>query len=222
MNEVLFFTHILLVLFFLAFAIRLGKEALIAFVSLAGVLANLFVVKEMTLFGLQVTCSDVFAIGGILGLNLLQEIFGKEAAKKAIRASLLALVFFACMSQIHLLYHPSDADQTHLSFASILSSAPRIIAASIGVYYVVQRFDLLFFSSLKRFISNLTLRLLASLLVSQAIDTILFSFLGLYGIVESLFDIILVSYIVKCSIIACGGPIAALFKRIVQVKEISA
>ena len=214
MNEILFLTHILLVLVFLGAAVRLGKEALIAFVSLTGVLANLFVVKQTMLFGLHVTCSDVCAIGGILGLNRLQALFGAPAAKRAVTASLLALLFFASMSQMHLLYSPSAFDGTHGAFAKILDSSPRIIGASIVVYYVVQRFDVLFFGYLKRVFSNLALRLLASLFVSQAIDTILFSFLGLYGIVESLFDIILVSYIVKCSVIACGGPIAALFKRI--------
>ena len=49
--------------------------------------------------------------------------------------------------------------------------------------------------------------------VSQALDTALFSVFGLYGLVKNLFEIMLVSYAVKCAIIACSSPLAALLKR---------
>lgn len=145
MNEALFFFHVLAALVFLGLAVRMGKMALGVYVALSGVLANLFVVKQIELFGLHATASDVFAVGGILGLNLLQELFGIQAAKQAVRASLFALVLFACMSQIHLLYNPSLFDVTQGAFTAILVAAPRIVAASIGVYALVQRVDILFF-----------------------------------------------------------------------------
>ena len=213
MNEALFFLHILAALLFLALAVRMGKTALGVYVALSGVLANLFVVKQIGLFGLHATASDVFAVGGILGLNLLQELFGIQAAKQAVRASLIALLFFACMSQIHLFYLPSPFDSTQAAFTAILGTAPRIVAASIGVYALVQRADILFFSFLKRGISHFGTRIFLSLLLSQALDTALFSFFGLYGLVVGLFEIMLVSYGVKCAVIACSSPIAALLKR---------
>ncbi|MBU6446498.1 MAG: queuosine precursor transporter, partial [Verrucomicrobia bacterium] len=113
MNELIFFLHIWIVLAFALGALRLGQAALTAFIGLQGVLANLLVVKQMSLFGLTVTCSDVFSIGGILSLNLLQEYFGKDAAKRAVNISLGALLFFALMSQIHLFYQPAPFDATH-------------------------------------------------------------------------------------------------------------
>lgn len=213
MNESLFFLHMLAALLFLALAVRMGKTALGIYVALSGVLANLFVVKQIELFGLHATASDVFAVGGILGLNLLQELFGIQAARRAVWASLSALVFFACMSQIHLLYSPSSFDATQGAFAAILGAAPRIVAASIGVYALVQRVDILFFSLLKRGISHFGARVFLSLLLSQALDTALFSFFGLYGLVVGLFEIMLVSYGVKCAVIACSSPLAALLKR---------
>ena len=216
MNEVLFLGHILLVLFFLGVAVRWGQTSLMVYVALSGVLANLFVVKQITLFTLSVTCSDVFAVAGILGLNLLQELYGKPAARKAIYASLLGLLFFVIMAQIHLLYQPSAFDRTQMAFAVILGSSLRIVAASISVYFIVQQFDILFFGWLKRFISHLPLRLMSSLFVSQTLDTVLFSFLGLYGLVASMLDVIVMSMMIKCVIIACSSPIAAFFKRFSQ------
>ncbi len=160
MNELIFLTHVGLVVGFLFLSLRLGQTALIGFAALQGVLANLLVLKQTNLFGFAVTCTDVFAIGAILSLNLLQEYYGKEAAKQAIRLSLLSLLFFFAMSQIHLLYLATPQDTTHDSFTTLFSSTPRIIFASISTFYLVQQFDLRFFSLLR---GSLPLRIALSL-----------------------------------------------------------
>jgi len=212
-NELLFLSHTLVAIVFVLGALRLGKSALIAMIALQGVLANLFVVKQMPLFGFAVTCSDVFAVAGILSLNLLQEYFGKKSAQQAIKISLITLLFFAFMSQIHLLYTPTLLDQTHGAFVKILSTSSRIIFASIATFYLVQQFDVRFFSLLR---GAFPLRLTISLVVSQLLDTVLFSFLGLFGLVESVLDIIVVSFVIKCMIIAISSPFVAFTKRYVK------
>lgn len=213
MNEILFFAHILVVVGFAAFALR--RAALVPFVVLQALLANLFVTKQMVLFGLTVTCSDVYSIGCLLSLNLLQEFFGKEEAKKAIEVSFLSMVFFALMSQVHLLYVPSPSDTAHSACLQLFSSTPRIIFASIAVFYFVQKIDMKLFGYLqKRFCGRqLSLRLVISLVASQFVDTVLFSFLGLYGIVSPLFDIIVVSLMAKGLAIAASAPFTALIRR---------
>ncbi len=213
MNEVLFLLHTFFVVAFVLIALRLGKSALLIAIALQAVLANLFVMKQISLFGFAVTCSDVFAIGAILSLNLLQEYFGKESARQAASISLFALLFFVLMSQIHLLYTPTELDTAHIAFFTILSASPRLIFASIATFYVVQQFDIRFFGWLK---GKLPLRVAISLLMSQLFDTVLFSFLGLYGLVESVFDIIVVSFLIKCAIIALSSPFVAFSKRFVR------
>ena len=219
-NEIFFLAQIFLVIAFSIGAVRLGPFALTTLIALQGVLANLFVVKQMELFGLIVTCSDVFAIGSILGLNLLQEHFGKQAAQKAISISFFSLLFFVFVSQIHLWYAPASVDQTHSAFSQILSSAPRIIFASISVYYLVQKIDVALFGKLKSWFqdSRFGLRMEISLVMTQLIDTILFSFLGLYGIVSSIGSVIAVSFLIKCLVIAASAPLVALSKKIVKVR----
>lgn len=219
MNELLFFGHVFLVVGFLFAALKRGSAALTALIALQAVFANLFVVKQMLFFGLEVTCSDVYAIGGLLALNVLQEFFGKEAAKKAIGISFLASVFFAVMAQVHLLYAPSSFDQTHGAFAQIFSSTPRIVFASMGVYWLVQQFDLRFFGWLQTKFSALPLRLGVSLMISQTLDTILFSFFGLYGLVSSLLGIILVSLLTKWLAIGCSVPFSTFLKKIRAAHE---
>jgi queuosine precursor transporter len=213
MNEFLFLFHSFVAVTFVVISLRMGKSALLALTALQGVLANLFVVKQISLFGFAVTCSDVYAVSGILSLNLIQEYFGKEIAKQAVRISLLTLLFFAFMSQIHLCYLPTTLDSTHSSFQVIFSASPRIIFASILTFYLVQQFDIRFFGFLK---GKLAVRMAISLFFSQLFDTVLFSFLGLYGLVESLLDIILVSFLIKCIIIGISSPFVAFSRRFVK------
>jgi uncharacterized integral membrane protein (TIGR00697 family) len=218
MNEVLFFIHVFLVAAFILGSVRLGQNGLLALIVLQAVLANLFVVKQMNLFGFTVTCSDMFAVGGILGLNLLQEHFGKEAAVRAVKISFLSMIFFLLMAQIHLWYAPSLQDTTDGAFLVILSATPRIVIASVTVYFLVQQIDVMLFGWLKKVCSQtrLVFRVGLSLVLTQWIDTVLFSFLGLYGLVAHIWDVIVMSFMIKCLIILCSAPLVSLSKRWVR------
>jgi uncharacterized integral membrane protein (TIGR00697 family) len=61
--------------------------------ALLAVIANLFVLKQTVLFGLHVTCSDVYVIGSMLSLNLLQEHYGQREGQRAIWITFLAMVY---------------------------------------------------------------------------------------------------------------------------------
>ena len=203
MNEILFFTQVLVILFFALAALKLGKGALTAWVAVQALVANLFVLKQINLFGFEVTASDAFAIGSLLGLNFLQEYFSREDAQKSTWICFFFMSFFAIVSQLHLAYLPSQYDTTQLAFTTILTASPRLLLASLSVFFVVQQFDIRFFAFLKqRFpYANFSTRAGITLLTSQLLDTVLFSFAGLYGIVASVLDIIMVSYLIKLFVI---------------------
>jgi uncharacterized integral membrane protein (TIGR00697 family) len=61
------------------------------------------------------------------------------------------------------------------------------------------------------------LRNYGSLIVSQAVDTVLFSFLGLYGIVSDISDIIFASYIIKILAILLATPFVAFARKFIKV-----
>lgn len=202
MNEVLFLLHLAVAAFFIWPFMRLGKSGLMCWIGLQPILANLFVLKQITLFGFHVTCSDVYAVSTALGLNLLQEYYGKESAKKAVWISFMLLLFFVVMSGLHLLYTASSQDYTQSAYQLILSSTPRLVAASVVSFFCVQWIDVQFFGFLKsksHYFSLFT-RNIMSLSISQCLDTLLFTFLGLWGLVGQLFDVFLMSFIVKLSI----------------------
>jgi len=214
MNEILFLIHILLVIIFLFIALRLGKNYLLVFAAIQALIANLFVIKQIDLFTKTVTTTDVFIIGSIFSQNLIQEYFGKKQALKTIKIIFFSMLFFLVMSRVHLLYSPSPFDITHSSFQNILSSSPRIIISSILAFFLTQRLDIYIFSFLKKIFNQkfLPLRMGISSIIVQFIDTLLFSFLALYGIVDHIFDIILFSFIIKSLVIIFSSPFMKLSK----------
>lgn len=212
MNNLLFFTSALLIVAFSLLAVQRDKAVLISWIALQSVLANLFVLKQISLFGFNATASDIFAIGSLLGLNFLREKYGitegGKACKTAILASFFCMVFFAIVSQIHLLYEPSALDTTQHAFEQILTPNPRILLSSVFAFFTVQIFDLYFYAFLKRTLKNKNVILLNSLSLGtgQLLDTVLFTFLGLYGYVSNISDIIIISYTIKMLAIATIVP----------------
>lgn len=223
MNEIIFFLHILVIFVFTLGALRMGKETLSIWVCLQALFANFFVLKQISLFGFQVTASDVFAIGGILGLNLLQEFYGKEFVKKIIVTCLYCLLSFALLSIIHLLYLPSIQDRADIAYKALLQPAPRLFIASIVVFFLVQQIDRKLFSSIRNRLKkdSFSLSNFLSTSLSQCIDTVLFSFLGLYGLVNSLFDIILISFLIKMIIISALSPLSFFVKKWIVPKDLA-
>lgn len=215
MNELLFFSHIFLLIVAIFVALRLGKEALIASLSLQTVIANLFVTKQMVCFGFHITCTDVYTIGALFSLNLLQEFYGKQIAKQAVWITFFLLFFFIVMSQIHLRYIPSPYDVMQGSLQKLLGTSPRIMLSSFAVSLFCQRLDIFIYGWLKKIFPSKALltRFGGASLFSQFIDTVLFSFFALYGLMHSMSDIIFMSYLIKVMIIFCMAPFTQFAKR---------
>jgi uncharacterized integral membrane protein (TIGR00697 family) len=212
LNILLLITSTGFVVCFAWFCAKQGKEALITWIALLTILANFFVLKQIQVLGLNATASDVFAIGGILGLNLLQEQYGEKAAKKAIWITFICMTFFCIMSQIHLLYLPNSFDKTQYAYTKLLAPSPRILIASLSVYFIVQHVTIGLYRMLRKMLpqSSLVFITVTCLFISQLLDTLLFTFLGLYGLVSALFEVILVSYTIKIIVILVSIPFSKL------------
>lgn len=215
-NELIFIIHSSLLSIFVLLALSLGKEALIALICLYGVLANLFVTKQISLFGFDATASDAFTVAAILGLNMLQEFFGATISKRAIWINFLCLCAYTFASQLHLWYTPNEFDHAHGHFCALLEVMPRIALASIGVFLMVQYLDRALYGLMQRqFGSRYFLaRNGIALALCQFLDTVLFSFLGLWGIVENVWHIIIISYAVKLLAISLSSPWLVLVNQL--------
>lgn len=215
MNELIFSLHIIFIAFFLIISLKAGKAALTVYIVLLAVIANIFVVKQVSLFSLDVTSADVYVIGAILGLNFLQEYFGKKEAKKAVHITLGSFIFFLCMLKMHLFYQPNSFDTTQESFLTIFSVSNRIFIVSILGVYIVQWFSLILFSMLKKIFNDryFHMRQFIALVCSQLLDTLLFSFLALWGVVENLLHIMVFSFVIKMIVIVASTLLIKVYSQ---------
>lgn len=223
MNEIYFIVHSLALALTCLGALKLGKEALVSFIALQTVLANFFVTKQISLCGFNTTAADPFIIGSALSLNLLQEYFGKHEAFKSIRITFFMLVCYGVFSYLHMLYVPSCYDNSSIHFDALLSFAPRLVIASLAVYWVTSQLDTALYAFMKKrcFQISPAIRNGLSVGITQAADTVLFTFLGLWGILSNLTEIMAVSYVIKISCILIATPCMALAKRLMApgIKE---
>lgn len=215
-NELCFIAQIFVICCTTIALAMMGKEALTAYVGLLFVMANIFVLKQINLFGWTVTSADAFIIGVGFSLNILQEFWGKDYARKTVLISFALSLIYLIIGLSIMAYVPAHVDeaQTHLSF--IMTHTIRLVFASFTAYLITQFIDIQIYGYLKQVAQGkyFTFRNYLSLCISQFIDTILFSFLGLWGMVANIGDIIVVSYGIKLFAIFCMSPFLIITKKI--------
>ena len=96
---------------------------------------------------------------------------------------------------------------------------PRLLVFSVMVFLVAQKVDLEIFGFLKkRFAQSFFLRLGGAALISQTIDTVLFSFLALYGMVANILHVIAVSLVIKYLLVFTSTSLIVFLKKMKVVK----
>ena len=194
----------------------MGEKAINAWLCFVAVAMNLLVMKQITLFGLNVTATDSLAVSYMLGLNMIQEVYGTNAARQHAFLAIFVCAGFTILTVLHNFYIPNSFDCTHGAYKLILSSMPRIVIASMLSFLAIQLLDIVFFNWLREKFNGkyFSGRVTYNLIVSQTLDTLLFSYLGLYGLVPNLWHIIWLSLGIKMIVIVFSVPFAQMVKRI--------
>lgn len=166
-----------------------GKNGLIAFNVMATLLANVEVLLLVDAFGIEMTLGNVLFASTFLITDILSENHSRKDAQRAVILSTLCSAIFMVISQMWLLYELSPNDWAGDSFRTIFSSTPRIVCASLGVYFVSQITDVWLYHkwwawSTRRFGDSrkgLWIRNNGSTMISQLLNTVLYTFLAFYG-----------------------------------------
>lgn len=214
-NEFIFATHIILISTIIAGAYRIGEHALISVITLLCVLGNQFVLKQTILFSLNATCADAFAVGATIGITLLHNRWGQEIAHKSTIINFYALAAYTATTFTQLWYQPAPFDTMHTHFIPLLSPAPRIILASMCAYFITQQITIYLQSYFKKIAPNeynFAINYLI-LFIAHLFDTIVFSFIGLYGIVHNIADVMIISMIIKTITIFFATPIINFLQK---------
>lgn len=216
----LFIFYIAVVFFFRFFKL----QGLYCFSVLATITANIEVMILINAFGLEQTLGNVLFATTFLITDIVSELYGKKEAKKVVNLNIMTAIMFVAISQIWMLFTPSSNDKAMSAISSLFSSTPRLIFASIAVYAVSQKLDVWLYHKWWKFTEKWTgdknkflfLRNNGSTLLSQLVNTVLYSVLAFAGAVSTLtlLQIIASSYVIFIITSLADTPILYWVRKI--------
>ncbi len=219
MNELLWMAMLAVNFVFIIISYRLfGRMGLFAWVPLAAVVANIQVLKLVELFGITATLGNIVYASSFLVTDILSEIYGKKEARKAVFIGLFSLVAMTVLMNLALAFGPAPDDFAQESLATIFGYMPRIAGASLLAYLLSQTHDVWAFEFWRnRFpsVRFLWLRNNASTMVSQFIDSTVFTLLAFWGVypAAALIEIFWTTYLLKWVVGAADTPFIYLARH---------
>lgn len=206
-NEILLILSLFLTYAAVLFLFKLFKEqGLYLWTIVATIAANIEVLIVVDAFGMEMTLGNILFASTFLVTDILSELYGKKEAQNAVWMGIATSIVFIFISQSWMLYLPNENDFASPAIRTVFSNTPRLMIVGIVVYVVVQLFDVWAYHKWWEFTSQkfgdrkkfLWLRNNGSTLISQLLNTILFTwgaFFGTYNI-ETLISIAFASYLI--------------------------
>ena len=207
MNELLLILSVFFIFGAALLAYRcFGKAGLYCVSACATILANIEVVILIHAFGMDQTLGNVLFAVTFLITDILSECEGKKEANRAVWTGIFSSIFFLALTQSWLLYVPAEGDTMAPAIRAVFSNTPRMILSSLTVYAISQFFDVWLYHKWwafteKRFGDKrrfLWLRNNGSTLISQIVNTLLFTLFAFWGTYDgaTLGSIFLSSYVI--------------------------
>jgi len=222
-NEVLWLLFMIADLSMVLLMYRLfGKSGLYAVVVMSSIICNIQVIKLVDLFGMTATLGNIVYASNFFATDILSEYYGKREARKAVWLGFSMLIVATLWMQIALLFKPSPDDFSQEHLEAIFSLMPRITFASLTAYILAQLHDVWAFHFWKEKTrgKHLWLRNNASTMVSQLIDSAIFTTLAFAGSVDpqTFWSILVTTYLFKLIVAAVDTPFMYL-SRFVRPSE---
>jgi len=211
-NELLWFIMLLANFLLILVSYRLfGKVGLFTWTPVAVILANIQVLKAVELFGLSATLGNITYASSFLVTDILSENYGRREAQRAVYIGFLSLIAMTVLMQLALLFAPSEADFAHGSLQLIFGIMPRLALASLTAYGLSQLHDVWayhFWKIRKPGKKFIWLRNNLSTMVSQAIDTVVFTVVAFAGVFTGriFWEIMATTYLFKVIVAALDTP----------------
>ena len=170
-----------------------GKEGLLGCIVLSILLANLQGPKLTIILGFQTTLGVIFYSSIFFATDLMSEQYGRAEAGKAVLIGFGVSCIIVLMLSVALLFEPSTRPETaefsqriQTSFENILDFTPRFVFGSLLAYLLSQSLDVWLFHRIRHATKGryLWLRNNLSSMISQAADTLTYSFVVWWGVVD--------------------------------------
>ncbi len=224
MQYIIWFSQFLVVYGAIIFLFyKYKRDGLLLWAVLSVVLANIQVVKLVSLFGLDATLGNVLYVSSFFVTDAISEFYGKEEAKKTMYVSLFASVMYLICGQFAVAFEPLAFDtQGHDALSVIFQFSPRIVVASFICYWFSQTVDINVYHHMTEKNYSLWIKNLWSTLVSQLADSFLFVFIAFWGAFDGtlseqfpiIMQIGLSTYLIKSLVNIVDIPFLYLLRRI--------
>ncbi|HRX83758.1 MAG TPA: queuosine precursor transporter [Phycisphaerae bacterium] len=183
-NDALFLLHLLAAGGILLLFARLGRTWLVALIVVCTLLMNIAVAKSVTIFGMSVTGGNVLFATVFLANDVLNEHFGRRAARQAVLIGFATGLVVVVMMQFVLRYEPNAFDTAQAALVQLFDvrAYPRVVAASMVSYLLAQLLDVQIYQWIRSRTGAgrmLWLRSNASTWLAQAYDTVFFTTVGI-------------------------------------------
>lgn len=225
-NELIFIITVLVYIGSVLVLYKLfGKNGLFAYAVFATLLGNIAVCKCVDLFGLSTTAGNVLYASTFLVTDILSEKYGKQDAKKAVKYSFSIMVLWLIGTQMILLFTPNVNDYINDSLSVVFGLVPRVTIASLIGFVCSQNIDVLLYHFIWKKTGEdkkmLWLRNNGSTLISQAVDTIIFTFLAFWGTYPNdvFFSILITTYVFKAIVAVIDTPFIYIARKITPREE---
>ncbi len=225
-NELIFIITVLVYIGSVLVLYKLfGKNGLFAYAVFATLLGNIAVCKCVDLFGLSTTAGNVLYASTFLVTDILSEKYGKQDAKKAVKYSFTIMVLWLIGTQMILLFTPNANDYINDSLSVVFGLVPRVTIASLIGFVCSQNIDVLLYHFIWKKTGEdkkmLWLRNNGSTLISQAVDTIIFTFLAFWGTYPNdvFFSILITTYVFKAIVAVIDTPFIYIARKITPREE---
>lgn len=195
-----------------------GRLGLYIWIPIVAIVANIQVIKYVELFGLTATLGNIVYATSFLVTDILSENHGRRHANQAIAVGFVALVAMVVLMNVALLFEPDAADESQEHLVAIFTLLPRITLASLLAYAVSQYHDVWAYHLWKKRIPgrrHIWIRNNLSTLVSQLIDSVVFTFAAFLGRVPGpvLVEIVVTTYVLKAIVAVADTPLVYLASR---------
>lgn len=226
MNEILFIVTILVNFIAILLSYKFFKKTgLFIWVAISTIIANIEVTKCIDMFGLSITLGNVVYSTIFLATDILSEIYGGKEARKAVRIGFFSMLVFTILTQIDLLFVPNSQDFVDGAMHIIFEFMPRLCIASLLTYFISNTLDTYLYDWIREKFPEdkfLWLRNNGSTMISQLIDSILFTvfaFLGVYSW-EVIINLSIVTYAIKFVVAFLDTPFLYVAKKMqAKMKE---
>lgn len=205
-----------------------GRTGLYVWTAIATITANIEVLILVDAFGMEMTLGNILFASTFLVTDILSENCGKDAANKAVKIGIGVSIMFIIISQSWFLYTPNSNDFAAPAIREVFSNTPRLMLVSVGVYAIVQAFDVFAFHTIWKWTAKalgnsrkgLWIRNNGSTLVSQLLNIVLFTFGAFWGMhsFSTLVNICASGYVVYIATSLADTP-AVYIARAMKIKN---